>query len=143
MNVDTIQLQIDEAGNGTLLIMLAVVAGYFIFYLRRSWVEVPGESWTHRWRRFYTYENKSALALFTIFSNASLKTGATWWAIHIHRHGDHYGAFVSALFVVGTIGILWGVVCLLRAMARYDWPRYRWVLMIAGSLVFGIVTLLL
>ena len=137
MNSDTVQLQIDEAGNGTLFIMLGMAACYFLYYLRRAWAE------TGTWRNFRSYENKSALALFTIFSNAALKTGATWWAIHVHRHGEHYGPAVSVLFIVGTVGILWGVICLLRAMSRYDWPRYMWFLMVAGSLAFGAVTLLL
>jgi hypothetical protein len=34
---------------------------------------------------------------------------------------------------------LWGLICLMRALSRYDWRRSTWAWLAIGSLIFGIV----
>lgn len=132
MNI-SIPASLIEAGVGTLLAMFAIKAGYMIFYLIRAWHEA---STIHA---FYSYENKAALAMFTIAIGMVPALFALWWPLH-HRSeiGSIYGMVFAPIFVSGVLISVWGLICLLRSLSRYEWPRWLWLLLAAGAITFGV-----
>lgn len=122
--------QLNEVGDGFLLMMFFFAAIYFVFYLWRAWRENV---------KFYTYENKTALALLTVSSGMVIKVGIEWWWLHIRNNGDRaeYPLLVP-LFITGTLVASWGLICLLRSLSRYEWPKFIWLALVAVAFAFAI-----
>jgi hypothetical protein len=139
MNV-SIPAQVSEIVNGTLTALFAVSTLFFVSYLARAWRERDYSLGA----TFYTYENKTALALLTTFVGMGVKTGAAWWAIHLYTHQQptSYPLLTSGI-IGGTMLSVWGVICLIRALSREDWSRGTWVWIAAGSFAFGLLFALL
>ena len=134
--------QINEAGNGALLVMSVFAAGYFALYLLRAWRELEN----HRpfWRKFhyfYTYENKAALAMLTISGGGALKCWSEWYWLHAKNHPDGHSpdsSLVLIAFGVGTAIAVWGFVCLIRALSRYEWKPWTWIALSIFAVGFGL-----
>lgn len=132
----TIPPQFNEAVDGFLLIMLLFASCYFVFYLSREWSEIPPT--VNRWRAFWSYENKTAFSLATLTIGLFLKEGSEWWWFHLHNHGQHEAWPVLVPILVGGAVIGgWGIMCLLRSLARYEWSRWVWIWMTIAAVAFG------
>jgi len=125
--------QLNEAVDGFLLVMLLFTTGYFVFYLFR-------EFRTRRnWRAFHNSENNAAIALLTIMLGLLMKNGAEWWWFHLHNKGQvSQWPILVPMLVGGTLISVWGLICLLRTLARHDWPRWVWALLTLIAVAFGI-----
>lgn len=127
---------VNEAGNGALVALLVTAALFFAFYLFRSWRDLPVSM---RLRDLYTYENKAVIALLTLTVGLSIKVGAEWWWFHLKNNGmnPNYPVLLPA-FLVGTLTSVWGLICLMSAISRYDWPRGRWAWLAVAAIAFGV-----
>ena len=127
---------VNEAGNGALVALLVTAAVFFLLYLFRSWRDLPINM---RLRDLYTYENKAVIALLTLTVGLSIKVGAEWWWFHLRNNGlnPNYPVLLPA-FLVGTLTAIWGLICLMSAISRYDWPRGRWAWLAVAAIAFGI-----
>ena len=113
--------KIDEVGNGVLAAYCMVAVVFAGSYLARARREVGTI------RKLWTYENKAAVGMFTMFTGLSMKLGAEWWYLHLVSHGKHLSyPLMLPLFLLGTGISVWGLFCLLRSISRYDWNPYLW-----------------
>jgi len=128
---------LNEAVNGALVAMLAVTSSVLALALLRAWRDMmPGM----KFRDLYTYENKATIALLTLSAGLMLKVGTEWWWFHLKNKGmsPNYPLLLPA-FLLGSGMSVWGLICLVRAISRYDWPQWRWVWLAIGAVAFGIV----
>ncbi len=134
-----IPIQVIEAVTGALLAAFICMAAFMMLYLSRAWREshVPG-------MRFYTYENKAAIALAMVACGMALNVFAAWWSIHrrIEQHPE-ISVWLTAVYIVGGLQALWGLLCLLRALSRYDWPSWRWAVLSIIVLCCGLLPVLM
>ena len=128
---------VNEAGNGALVVLLVTAAMFFAIYLFRSWRDLPE---TMKFQTLYTYENKAVIALLTLTIGLSIKVGAEWWWFHLRNNGmnPNYPVLLPA-FLVGTLMSIWGLICLMRAISRYDWPKWRWAWIAIAAIAFGVI----
>ena len=118
--------QIDEAGNGILAAYCLAAALFSMNYLLRARRQLGVT------RKLWTYENKAAVGMFTMFVGLSIKLSSEWWYLHLISHGHHANyPLLLPLFLVGTLTSVWGLFCLLRSLSRFDWNPYAWT---AGAL---------
>ena len=134
----TLPPQLNEAGNGVLLIMFFFAAIFFTFYIIRAWRETGGNG-SIKWQLFRTDENKTAIAFLTVSVGMTIKVATEWWWFHLVNHGlkFQYPILVPA-FIIGTLTSAWGLLCLLRVLTRYDWSPWTWTWMTIAALMFGI-----
>lgn len=124
-----------EFGSAALFAMLLISILFFGRYVVGAWMD---QGPTKAWRRFYTYENKAAIALLTTFTGAAMKNSAALLVLHWQNSGQHPQSLgVAGVYTVGTLVALWGMICLMRALSRYEWPRGRWIMLVAIALAFG------
>lgn len=126
-----------EFGTASLFAMLVLSTCFFGAYVGRAWLELDR---SRRWPRFCTYENKAAIAWLTACLGAAVKNGAALLALHLENAGEPSdSSLISIGYLVGTFVCLWGMVCLMRALSRYDWPRGTWPTMVIGALAFAVI----
>jgi len=127
---------LNTAGNGAIMFMLAIAIVFFSILLRREW---NGRDQARGWRSIYTPENKAAVAMMTIACGLALKIGSVWWPV-VLRSWD-YDMQVPAMVpnVAGTLVTLWGFICLMRALSRYDWSRRTWLWLAGAAILFGVL----
>lgn len=132
--MNTIPPQLVEAGVGTLLAMYAIKVAYMAYYLTREWKESAS------FKDFYRYENKAAFAMMTVATGMVLMLFSMLVPMYLHSHAQSINAarFVPS-FVAGVGVAVWGLMCLLRALSRYDWPNSLWIVVGISAISFGIL----
>lgn len=139
VDVHVFTAHVREFGSAALFAMLVISVLFFTRYVIVAWSDM-GQQRT--WRRFYTYENKAAIALLTTFFGASIKNGAALVVLHWQNaHQNPQSLTLAAFYAVGTLVALWGMICLMRALSRYEWPPRRWLVLAFFALAFGAVFL--
>ena len=134
-----IPLQLNEAGNGALFVMLLFGVAYMGKFVGDRIIEWYGWHGMTNRAKFATHTNKAAIGILTMFVGFAIKSGASWWALHVINDGGKAPAIVlTPLFVVGTLIGLWGVVCTIRALTPYEWRRYTWLWLTGGAIAFGV-----
>lgn len=124
-----------EFGSAALFAMMVISTIFFARYVVTAWIE---QGPRRVWRRFYNYENKAAIALLTTFIGAAVKNGAALIALHWQNADEHPHTLVLAgFYTAGTLVALWGMICLMRALSRYDWARGTWLVLAFVALAFG------
>ena len=112
----------DEAINGALLVLCGVAVVFLTEYLWRLRADF------RRSRDAWSDEHKAAVGMLMMFVGLVMKVGAEWWFLHISARGvvAHYPFFVST-FLIGTLATAWGLLFMLSAISRFDWPPGVWI----------------
>ena len=125
--------KLNEAGSGAVFLMTLFFAIFLATWLYNTWKKNPKR------HIFRTYEVKAAFGLFTMFCGLTAKVGAEWWFLHLKNQGQNVSyPIMVPLFVFGTLVSLWGMVCLMRSLAPYEWGATRWFWLFICALAFGI-----
>lgn len=137
VNVREFTAYVREFGSAALFAMFVFSTLFFANYVLRAWRD---QGPTRKWRAFYTYENKAAIAWLTCSLGETIRSGMAILVLHWQNAGTGaHSLWVATLYAVGALVSLWGLICLLRALSRYAWPRYRWLLLVLMALLFGAV----
>lgn len=135
----SIPASLSEFGNGMLFAMFIICDVFFFLYVVRKLRGFAAARYSWQgWTEFYNDENKAAIAWLTMSVGMTMKQWAAWWSLHLHTHGLKPNfPILTTTFLVGTFMGVWGLICLLRALSRYDWPVWIWGGLIVASVAFS------
>lgn len=125
--------QLNEACSGAVFLMMVFFVVFLAFWLLKEYRHNPLK------RLFDSYEFKAAFGMFTMFCGLAAKNGVNWWYLHIRNQGQLVNyPIMLPIFIAGTLVSLWGMVCLMRALAPYEWGSTRWIWLAFFAVAFGI-----